>query len=91
MPEALRKGALALILGVILGWSFLAYGQPAEPPVIPSGDSQMAALAYLVQSFGLPGVLAYLGFMLRGGVPLVHTHTLSEDDRNILRSLRPKE
>lgn len=88
----------AIGLGVILafgGWSFLAFSQPTPPmaepvsvaaPPSPEHGSDIALLAYLVQSMGLPGVLAWLGWQLgrSGGVPVRVTVEMSGEDRKLL-------
>lgn len=91
----MQRIILAGLAGLALGWSFLAYAQVAPPTAAADGvaGEAFAGLAYLVQSFGLPGVLAWLGWLLgrHGGVPVRVVVDLDPETRRVLAAARAPE
>lgn len=84
------------VIGGLLGLAAVAWGQslPDDAAVaIATADPSAAALVELVKGAGLPGVLAMLGWWLRGitqqGLSL--TIRLADDDRDMLRDALKKE
>lgn len=74
----------------LLGFAAVAWAQQADPATaVVQGDPMSELLVRLVSGGGLPAVLAFLGWQLRGqighGVPVVIS--LNADDRALVKRL----
>ncbi len=74
--------AMAAVLGLLVGFAFVAYGQETGPPPPPSDFEGAWRLA---QTVGLPGVVAWASWVLRGLLATGITVRLSDEDRELLR------
>jgi hypothetical protein len=74
--------------GAALAIAATAYAQEGAP-VPPSGDPATDLLLRIAGTLGLPGIVAWVAWQLRGLLTAGITVRLSDEDRELLR--KPKE
>jgi hypothetical protein len=76
------KCAAWAVVGLLVGYAFTAYAQDTQAPLPPSDFDDAWRLA---QTLGLPGVMAWASWTLRGLLRDGIVVRLSDEDRELLR------
>lgn len=76
--NTLAKCSVWGVLGTLLGFAMVAYGQDPAAPVLVADDPAFQTIWETGKALGLPGIMTILGFWLRGamkeGVPVAPVH-----------------